>query len=652
MDPPAPSTTSAAEDDAALLSASHLLVLQHGLHGSEHDFANFVRLVREHLAAEGVYVHAAARNAATFFQTYDGIDQGGERLADEIEALAARMPHLRKLSLLGHSLGGLYARYCIGVLLARGFFARVEPMNFITMATPHLGIRRPQRGSVNFMYNSITKKLFHRANELTHALSMNAVASQPEGNMPVEGAHMEREGTLLICLDSAVDDGELYEYYFCVLSDQILRLYEIETHSAVRTPSAAESLRCLVEIDLMRADVTLTVPHRPVAARAKTTKRSSSGGLNGLLYSGLLSLARRSRSNSARSDSSLQSAASELSDPDLDSVSYDPYEVTIRWRSLALSDLGRQRKCVIRIPAEEMDRDWKWLVALSNNAYGMRCQTKQRQKDAAAREEIEGVDAPPLLCCLARGQFVQALLMFKTRTAYANVFFDLQVPYSCASVRAFNPYRMETAKRSTSPVYPHITHYSVGSAPLLRDTLSAEIRVQLSSKRGTVRFFSQDGHRKRLSLTGGLGGGADSSQRASAFDADDSDDNMADNRYTATDETEFSRRSFAPPPPLASTLSRSTGSSASFSGDGSRSDPFVDGEVIVDRVHEAFSSDSERDALRGMLVTLQSVGWRRVDVMFDNVLAHERIIAKRANPAKMSESGIDLVYHVMNTLVL
>lgn len=469
---------------------------------------------------------------------------------------------------------------------------------------------------------------------------------------------MEREGTLLICLDSAVDDGELYEYYFCVLSDQILRLYEIESHTGVRTPAATENLRCLMEIDLMRADVTLTVPYRPATARSKSTKRSSSSGLNGLLFSGLRTLVRRSRSHSSRSDTSIPSPASVMSDSDLDSLSYEPYEVTIRWRSLALRDLGKQRKCVIRIPAEEMDRDWKWLVALSNNAFGMRCQTKQRQKDAAARDEAEGVDAPPLLCCLARGQFVQALLMFKTRTAYGNVFCDLQVPYSCASIRAFNPYRMETTKRSTSPVYPHITLYSINSAPLLRDTLSAEIRVQLSSKRGTVRFFSQDGHRKRLSLTGGLGSGdSSSSQRASAFDADDSDDNMADNRYTATDETEFSRRSFAPqPPPLSSSsslsLSRSSGSSASFTGDGSRSDPFVDGEVIVDRVHEAFSSDSERDALRGMLVTLQSVGWRRIDVLFDNVLAHERIIAKRANPAKMSESGIDLVYHVMNTLVL
>lgn len=122
----------ASEDGAppspSLLTASHLLVLQHGLHGSEHDFANFVLLMREHLAHESVYVHSATSNAASFFQTYDGIDMGGVRLADEIQALAARMPKLTKLSLLGHSLGGLYNRYCIGVLFARGFFANVEPV--------------------------------------------------------------------------------------------------------------------------------------------------------------------------------------------------------------------------------------------------------------------------------------------------------------------------------------------------------------------------------------------------------------------------------------------------------------------------------------------------------------------------------------------
>lgn len=110
------------------IAATHLFVLEHGLHGSDQDFSNFEKLLVEHLAKESVHVHCATSNAATFFQTYDGVDHGGERLADEIQALAKRMPNLKKLSLLGHSLGGLYNRFCIGVLFARGFFVDVEPV--------------------------------------------------------------------------------------------------------------------------------------------------------------------------------------------------------------------------------------------------------------------------------------------------------------------------------------------------------------------------------------------------------------------------------------------------------------------------------------------------------------------------------------------
>ena len=115
---------------ASLVTASHLVVLQHGLLGSKHDFDRFVQLFRTHLEADGssVYCHAAASNASSFFKTYDGIDHGGERLADEIQDLATQMPRLQKLSLIGHSLGGLYCRYCIGVLFSRGFFDKIEPM--------------------------------------------------------------------------------------------------------------------------------------------------------------------------------------------------------------------------------------------------------------------------------------------------------------------------------------------------------------------------------------------------------------------------------------------------------------------------------------------------------------------------------------------
>jgi len=73
-------------------------------------------------------VKAAECNAKQYFQTHDGIDAGGIRLADEIEEIANGLPYLKKISLIGHSLGGLYVRYCIGVLYSRGFFEKFQPM--------------------------------------------------------------------------------------------------------------------------------------------------------------------------------------------------------------------------------------------------------------------------------------------------------------------------------------------------------------------------------------------------------------------------------------------------------------------------------------------------------------------------------------------
>lgn len=74
---------------------------------------------------------------------------------------------LKKISFLSHSLGGLIARYAVAVLFStqrtsdqldesvdqvnsksvganpsrRGRIAGLEPINFVTLATPHLGVR-------------------------------------------------------------------------------------------------------------------------------------------------------------------------------------------------------------------------------------------------------------------------------------------------------------------------------------------------------------------------------------------------------------------------------------------------------------------------------------------------------------------------------
>jgi hypothetical protein len=91
-----------------------------------------------------------------------------------------KMSSLRKISFLAHSLGGLFARYAIAILYSLeaknegqssaqivpaargsaksrytsglGAVAGLEPINFITLATPHLGVRgRNQVGNQNVL---------------------------------------------------------------------------------------------------------------------------------------------------------------------------------------------------------------------------------------------------------------------------------------------------------------------------------------------------------------------------------------------------------------------------------------------------------------------------------------------------------------------
>lgn len=47
---------------------------------------------------------------------------------------------LTKFSITGYSLGGLHARYVIAILQQNNFFNKAQPVNFVTIATPHIGI--------------------------------------------------------------------------------------------------------------------------------------------------------------------------------------------------------------------------------------------------------------------------------------------------------------------------------------------------------------------------------------------------------------------------------------------------------------------------------------------------------------------------------
>ncbi|EMC98978.1 hypothetical protein BAUCODRAFT_386509 [Baudoinia panamericana UAMH 10762] len=128
--------------------AEHLVVMIHGLWGNPVHLSHLRdTLVTQH-AEEGLYILIPKSNRDNF--TYDGIEVGAERITHEIEekikSITEAGGKLSKISVAGYSLGGLIARYVVGLLYTNGVFDELRPMNFTTFATPHLGVRTPRLG--------------------------------------------------------------------------------------------------------------------------------------------------------------------------------------------------------------------------------------------------------------------------------------------------------------------------------------------------------------------------------------------------------------------------------------------------------------------------------------------------------------------------
>ncbi|XP_023520181.1 putative lipase C4A8.10 [Cucurbita pepo subsp. pepo] len=134
----------------------HLLVLVHGIMASPSDWNYFEAELKRRLG-RNFLIYASSSN--TFTKTFTGIDGAGKRLADEVLQVVQQTESLKRISFLAHSLGGLFARYAIAVLYnnsdslsssipndpcsssKKGVVAGLEPISFITLATPHLGVR-------------------------------------------------------------------------------------------------------------------------------------------------------------------------------------------------------------------------------------------------------------------------------------------------------------------------------------------------------------------------------------------------------------------------------------------------------------------------------------------------------------------------------
>ncbi|XP_010915522.1 uncharacterized protein [Elaeis guineensis] len=144
----------------------HLLVLVHGILASPNDWIYAEDELKKRLGSNFL-IYASSSNAYT--KTLRGVDGAGRRLADEVLNVVQKTESLKKISFLAHSLGGLFTRYAITILYNQdilnrsrhenvisssiitseksacfsnlGKIAGLEPINFITLATPHLGVR-------------------------------------------------------------------------------------------------------------------------------------------------------------------------------------------------------------------------------------------------------------------------------------------------------------------------------------------------------------------------------------------------------------------------------------------------------------------------------------------------------------------------------
>lgn len=136
-----------------LRSQNHLIIVQHGLIGRAKDLEYLVRQIQK-IDGDRAFVHATRVNEGG--KTFDGVESGAQRIAKDIIELIENdkennnnnFKNFKYISFIGNSLGGLYVRHAISILYdtMTGLIAGLEPLNFISIATPHLGFEPFYRG--------------------------------------------------------------------------------------------------------------------------------------------------------------------------------------------------------------------------------------------------------------------------------------------------------------------------------------------------------------------------------------------------------------------------------------------------------------------------------------------------------------------------
>ena len=118
----------------------HLVVLQHGLDGHDSDFDALRHELRAHPDDDEMIVWDTKCNHD---KTHEGIDACTRRLWRDLRAtIREHEGHPLRVSLVGHSFGGLVLRHCAVFLhLHQHSVSGIELCSYVSLASPHLGSR-------------------------------------------------------------------------------------------------------------------------------------------------------------------------------------------------------------------------------------------------------------------------------------------------------------------------------------------------------------------------------------------------------------------------------------------------------------------------------------------------------------------------------
>lgn len=139
----------------------HLIILVHGMFGKPAHLQCMHKEFCSQLRGQNCVVHLATANSA--LGTFDGVEACARRTLSELDVLmkiySDEGHSITSISIVGYSLGGLIARFLIGLLEDRRFFDSVKPFLFATFATPHLGTVKYHNGPLAAIVNAIGANL-------------------------------------------------------------------------------------------------------------------------------------------------------------------------------------------------------------------------------------------------------------------------------------------------------------------------------------------------------------------------------------------------------------------------------------------------------------------------------------------------------------